>query len=126
MGITAISGPQVVYGIVVGSTGNVNEYNEERGPSLYDLGGGMADPRVQFYGYNPGDAVGTQTKGLYDQTGLIDYIPFTANSCSITLSTGNAPVSGSALTLNAISSNGAIATTLIAPETGAAVSVVAL
>src|SRR6266403_5588604 len=118
MGITAISGPHVVYGTVVGSTGNVNEYNEERGPSLFDLGQGMADPRYQFYGYNPGDAVGSQIKGFYDQTGLIDYIPFTANSCSIALSTGNAPVSGAALTLNAISSNGAIATTLITPETG--------
>jgi len=126
MGITAISGPQLVYGITVTSTGGTTEYNEERAPSLYDLGQAMTDPRYQYM-YQPGAPVGTQIKAFYDQTGLIDYIPFAAGSSIILVSSASGtPVAGTALTLAPISSLGAIQTTIIAPETGASVSVVAI
>jgi hypothetical protein len=125
MGITANSGPYVGFGITQSSSGLVSQYNEERGPSLFDLAQGMLDPRSQ-YNYKPGSPVGTQIKGFFDQTGLVDYIPFTAGSSSIALSTGNAPVAGTALTLAPVSSLGAFQTTIVAPETGAAVSVVAI
>lgn len=133
MGITAISGPFLVYGIAVASTGQVSEYNEERGPSIFDLGQATADPRGQFYGYDPGSAVGTQVKALWDQQGVVDFIPFNASTAagsggfnSIAQSTVNAPVAGTALTLNAVSSVGAFRTTIVAPETGLTVSVVAI
>lgn len=127
MGITAISGPHLVYGISIGSTGNVTEYNEERGPSLFDLGVGTADPRGQYYGYDPGSPVGTQVKGFFDQMGFVDYIPFTATASAILVSSASgAPVAGTALTLAPISSQGAFTTTIIAPETGRATSVIAI
>lgn len=127
MGVTAISGPHVVYGITVGSSGNVQEYNEERGPSLFDLGQATMDPRAIQFGYDPGAPVGTQIKSFWDQMGYVDYIPFTATASAILVSSASgAPVAGTALTLAPISSNGAFQTTIIAPETGRAVSVVAI
>lgn len=125
MGITAISGPHLVYGFTDTSSGAVTEYNEERGPSLFDLGQGTLDPRAQ-YNYSPGAPVGTQLKGFFDQQGIVDYTPFTAGASAIAISSVNAPVSGSALTLAPVSSNGTFQTTIIAPETGKAVSVVAI
>lgn len=125
MAITANSGPFVAFGISQTSSGVVGQYNEERGPSLFDLGQGTLDPRSQF-NYKPGSPVGTQIKGLFDQTGLVDYIPFTAGSSSIAATATNAPVAGTALTLAAVSSLGAFQTTIIAPETGLAVSVIAI
>jgi hypothetical protein len=83
------------------------------------------DPRPQF-SYKPGSPVGTQIKGLYDQTGLVDYIPFTAGSSAFNNSSATAPVAGTPITLVPIASNGAIQTTIIAPELGTAVSVIAI
>ena len=125
MTITANSGPYVGFGITQTASGLVTQYNEERGPSLFDLNTATMDPRSQF-NYRPGSPVGTQIKGLFDNLGQVDYIPFTAGSSSIALSTGNTPVSGAALTLAPVSSLGAFQTTIIAPETGQAVSVVAI
>ena len=79
MGITAISGPSVSYGITTTSSGGVTEYNEERGPSLSDLGYGLMDPRPNF-NYSPGNAPGTPLLSLYDSRGLVDAVPFTSNS----------------------------------------------
>ncbi len=126
MAITAWSGPLVGFGISQASSGLVSQYNEERGPSVFDLGQGMIDPRSQ-YNYKPGSPVGTQIKVLFDQTALVDYIPFAATSSSILPSSASgAPVAGTALTLTPISSLGAFQTTIIAPETGQAVSVIAI
>lgn len=125
MGITAISGPFLSYGITQGSTGNVTEYNDERGPCIFDLGLGMADPRFQFT-YDPGNPPGTQIKAFLNNRGFADYCPYAKNSSAIAPSTGNAPVAGTALTLTPLASFGAIQTTIIAPETGQSVSVIAL
>lgn len=125
MGITAISGPHISYGLSQASSGLVTEYNEERAPDVSDLGYATLDPRPNF-NYRPGSPVGTQIKGLYGGHGLVDYYPFTANASAISPSTGNAPVIGTALTLTPLASFGAIQTTIIAPETGLSVSVIAI
>lgn len=125
MAITAWSGPLVGFGITQTSSGLVGQYNEERGPSVFDLGQGMMDPRSQF-NYKPGAPVGTQIKVLFDQTALVDYIPFAAGSSSIVVSSATTPASSTLLTLAPISSLGAFQTTIIAPETGLATSVVAI
>jgi len=125
MVVTAISGPHVVYGITTGSTGNISQYNEERGPSVFDLGQSAQDPRNQYFGYDPGSAVGTQVKCFWDQQGIVDYIPF-AMSSALVVSSAATPVAGTALTLTPISSLGAFNTTIIAPETGRATSVIAI
>lgn len=125
MGITAISGPQVSYGITTTASGAVTEYNEERGPSLVDLGYALMDPRA-FYSYDPGNAVGTKVMGFYHNRGFIDYIPFTANASAIVGSTTQAPVAGTALTLAPLSGSGAFQTTIVAPESGQTVSVIAI
>lgn len=126
MGITAFSGPTISYGITQTSTGLVTEYNEERGPDLSDLGVGYLDPRYNF-NYKPGAPVGTRLYGFFVDGPIVDCQPFTKNSSAIIQTAGSgAPVAGTALTLAPLSSFGAILTTIIAPETGQSVSVVAL
>lgn len=120
MGITAISGPHFVFGLTQGSTGQVQEYNEERGPSLYDLGVGLMDPRYNF-NYKPGSAVGTRVFGFYNNEAVVDYVPMTLQTSAIAISSAQTLASGTALTLTAASSAiGTYQTTIIAPETGAA------
>lgn len=126
MGITAISGPTINFGITQSSSGAVGDYNDQRGPSLFDLGQGMLDPR-SFFNYSPGSAVTDQVYGFYHSpVAVVDYIPFAADSSAIYRSTTGAPVAGTALALVAQSSVGSFQTTIIAPETGLAVSVIAL
>ncbi len=125
MGITANSGPMVSYGITQTSTGGTTEYNEERGPSLYDLGHGVLDPRY-YFNYDPGNPVGTRLYGFFGTRALVDYMPFTANSSAISGSSATVPVAGTALTLTPLASFGAIQTTIIAPETGTSTSVIAI
>ena len=118
MGITAVSGPQVAFGITTTSTGQVQDYNEERGPSLYDLGTAAMDPRYQF-AYAPGSAVGTRVYGFYNNAAIVDYVPTTLQTSAIAVSSATAPTAGTALTLaSASSAVGTYATTIIAPETG--------
>jgi len=119
MGITAVSGPQVVFGITTNSTGQVQEYNEERGPSLYDLGTGVMDPRYNF-AYAPGAAVGSRVFGFLNNAAVVDFVPTTLQTSAIAVSSATTITAGSALTLAAGSSAvGTYTTTIIAPETGA-------
>lgn len=118
MGITAVSGPHVVFGLTTGSTGQVQEYNEERGPSLYDLGTALMDPRYQF-AYSPGSAVGTRVFGFYGGVAMVDFVPTTLQTSAIAVSSATAPTAATALTLaSASSAVGTYSTTIIAPETG--------
>ena len=87
MVINANSGPNINYGVVLSASGAANEYNEERGPSLCDLGEGLLDPRPNF-GYKPGNRVGAP---VYAWAGLfggpvIDQIPTTLNTSGIAAS----------------------------------------
>lgn len=126
MAVTAYTGPLITFGITQTSTGQTMEYNEERGPSLNDLGQGYMDPRP-FYRYRPGGAVGISVLSHFDNCAYVDYVPFTANASAIAVAATNAPSAGGAITvLGAGSSVGAINTTIVAPESGLNVSVVAI
>lgn len=130
MTITANSGPYIAFGLTQGSTGAVQQYNEDRGPSLFDLGIGMEDPRYQF-DYEPGSWIGTSSYprvfGLYDLRAYVDYVPATANTSGFqTSSASGALTAGSAVTLSPSSANGTYTTTIIAPENGTTVTTVAI
>lgn len=118
MGLTAISGPQLVYGLTRTTSGAVTEYNEERGPSLFDLGNAVSDPRAA-YAYFPGAPVGTKVYGFYGDGALVDFQPTTLQTSAILISSNAAITAGTALTLAAGSSAlGTYTTTIVAPETG--------
>ncbi len=118
MGITAVTGPFLSFGLTRGSTGQVQEYNDERGPSAYDLGTATTDPRYQF-GYQPGSPVGTQVKVFFDNMARVNYVPAATGSSAFACSSACTPTAGSALTLATPSSAlGTYATTIIAPEDG--------
>lgn len=115
MGLTAISGPWVAFGITQSTSGAVGENNQDRAPSLYDLSVGMLDPR-SAYNYEPGSAAGTLLMGFLGGRALVDYLPSAVSSNN--LATNQAPTSSSLVTLTA--GTGITQTTIIAPETGAA------
>ncbi len=124
MGITAISGPQVVYGVTTTTSGAVTEYNEERGPSTFDMGYALLDPRP-FYNYDPGNAVGTRVAVLFHGRGYVDYAPFTASS-NLFATSSSQLLAGTLTIYSSKASLGSIPTTIFPPEGGAAVSVYAL
>lgn len=121
MGITAISGPHVVYGITQTSTGGTTEYNGQRAPSLADLGNGMLDPRYA-YNYRPGGAVTTQIRGFYGGKAMVDVVVGTTLANNI--AAAQAPVANTALTLTA--GTNITETTIVAPEDGSTVSVLCI
>lgn len=84
MTIIANSGPAINYGLVLSSSGVANEYNEERGPSLNDLGEGTMDPRPPF-AYKPGNRPGVQVYAWPGCFGgpAVDFIPIALNSSGI-------------------------------------------
>lgn len=122
MTITAQSGPIVVFGAVMTSTagtgllGNDTEHNDQRAPSLFDLGVGMMDPRAA-YQYEPGG--NSPFVGFYDGPEVyVDFVP-TLGASAIVNSTATNVAAGAAYSLNTASSAvGTYATTIIAPETG--------
>ena len=124
MTITALSGPLVVFGTVTTSSagtgllGGDMEHNEDRAPSLFDLGTGLADPRAA-YAYDPGGAPTAVNLGFYSPGPVfVDYVPITANTSAFqATATGSSGVS--TFTLAAASSaGGTFSTTIVAPETG--------
>lgn len=123
MGVVANSGPYLSYGITQTSTGQVTEYNEERGPDLSDLGSGLMDPRP-FYRYMPGSAVGTKIYSLFNNEAYVDFIPTTVSSNGL-VSNGSSGVGGAVLTLTSTGA-GVFTTSIIAPESGATITVTAI
>ena len=69
MSITANAGPLVIFG---GTPTGVTpqDYNPERGPSMFDQGYSLLDPRVN-YTYEPGQDFGSPTYGFL---GTSDFI----------------------------------------------------
>lgn len=124
MGITALSGPYLQYGVTTtgstdGLTGRDVEYNDQRAPMVADLGNAMMDPRA-FYAYAPGGAVTNRTFAFYRGVGFVDYSPDAASSIALVSVTASSSIAGTALTLQAASSaRGTYSTNLIAPESGA-------
>jgi hypothetical protein len=125
MTINAVSGPLIQYGLTLSSTsgdgltGQDFEHNPQRAPMFSDLGDAMLDPRAA-YCYDPGGGVTSQSFGLYNNTGTVDYIPITANASAF-VSNSVVSTGVTTFTLNAASSaGGTYSTTIIAPETGKA------
>lgn len=122
MSITAFSGPIVQFGTVTTSTAGTGllgadlEHNEQRGPMVTDLGDALLDPRAA-YSYAPGSGPTSQFRGLYNQMGVVDYVPTTASTVALVQNTASSGVSTFTL-VAASSALGTYATTIIAPETG--------
>jgi hypothetical protein len=137
MSLTANSGPFLSYGAVTQANGTVTEYNDERGPSIFDLGTLFADPRGAF-SYKPGSRQGTDIFGFFNNRYTVDYIPSAISSNLLMTSTFSStnsfafttanPVTAPALiwptcaiAVNLFSSKtGITPTTIVAPETGRA------
>jgi len=128
MSITAYSGPIISFGTTPTSTagtglyGNDLEHNGQRGPSVFDLGQSMMDPRVA-YTYQPGSGTATKTFGFFNGVGNVDYVPIGSSNATgaFVTSTYTSTATSGAFTLNAASSaRGTYSTTIIAPETGKA------
>lgn len=123
MGITALSGPFVQFGITVGGstnglTGNPADYNDQRAPMVADLGHAMMDPRAA-YSYAPGGAVTNPVYAFYNNRAYIDYVPTPASTIAIVANTASSDEAGTAMTLaTASSANGTYSVAIVAPETG--------
>jgi hypothetical protein len=120
MAVSTLSGPQVTFGITLTSCGIDLEHNPDRGPSVADLGEGLLDPRPPFM-FAPGQA---SSKPFFAWAGLfggpvVDQAP-SATSTNVIAAT-QVPVGGTALTLNANTSQGfGAAVTINAYEGGTA------
>jgi len=132
MGITANSGPLLQYGITTGGstdglTGNVADYNDQRAPSVSDLGYALMDPRAA-YAYAPGGSVTNKTMAFFNSVGLIDVVPPAKSSVAVVAAvTASSSLASTALTLQAGSTTrGTFDTTIVAPESGATISVLML
>lgn len=104
MGITAIPGPNISFGLTRSASGGIQEYNEQRGPSVADLGYAMYDPRPNF-AYMPGQGVTAKTWSWWGSVGRVDAKPGTFSL--VTIAATQQPVSGTALTL-ATGSSGSV------------------
>jgi hypothetical protein len=125
MAITTVAGPQITYGITLTSSGADFEHNPDRGPSFSDLGEGLLDPRPPFM-FAPGQA---SSKPFFGWPGLfggpvVDQAPSAVSSNNIVAT--QVPVGGTALTLNALTSQGFGAATTINAYEGGTVSIRAI
>lgn len=128
MTITAYSGPIIGFGATPTSSAGTGllgadfEHNEQRGPSTFDIGTMLMDPRVA-YAYNPGSGVTDQVFGFYGGVGNVDYVPTTL-SASALIAASVVTTGVTSYTLTGSSALGTYATTIIAPETGQATGTV--
>lgn len=95
MTITANSGPTIAYGITLSSSGAAAEYNEDRGPSLNDLGEGTLDPRAPF-NYKPGNRAGAPVFGWAGCFGgpVGDFVPIALSTNGIAATQSASAASG--------------------------------
>lgn len=118
MTTTAFSGPVVVFGSMTGP----GEYNPDRGPSMFDEGAILMDPRDTLR-YLPGQRAGQPNFGWSMATMIqgISDVPPTLTVAAIVASA--VPVAGTPMTL--VSVNGAgivVAQSLVRTDTGATVT----
>jgi hypothetical protein len=98
MTINANTGPDVIFGCTISSSGVVQEYNEDMGPSLTYMGDGILDPRPPFT-YRPGQRVGHDFFGWPGIFGgpAGDFVPITYDTSGIAAAfsaSAAAPASG--------------------------------
>lgn len=120
MAVTAWSGPLIAFGTPASS--QPPEYNESRGPSLTDCGEGFIDPRAA-YGYNPGYPTNRSVLGFYNNYASIDILLSSGSTNALVTSSAQTPTAGTALTITPSTAKDTKATTIVAPENGATVSV---
>lgn len=132
MALTAYSGPNLSYGITVGNstnglTGTPADYNDQRAPDVSDLGYSLMDPRAA-YNYDPGNAVSAKTMAFYGGYAQIDVIPVAASTVAFVAAiTASSSLGSASLTLQSGSSaRGTYAATLVAPESGATLTLLAI
>lgn len=121
MGLTDFSGPVISFGRAAGSgTTGTTEYNSDQGPSLFDQGTALLDPRAPF-GYAPGQRAGQGTYGWYYTADIlvVDQVPSTLATNNIALA--QVPVAGTPLTLTA-GTGVTGGTTITRADTGAQVT----
>lgn len=124
MAITAQSGPGLFFGLTLTSSGVDMEHNPDRGPTGFDLGAMLLDPRQPF-GYQPGQGPATDYLGWAMGGGpVVDQAP-SAKSTNV-IASGQVPAAGTALTLSSVSSNGFGAATTINAFEGGTVSIRAI
>lgn len=121
MGISALSGPLVQYGITVaqstnGLTGNPADYNDQRAPIVVDLGHAMMDPRAAF-AYQPGGSVTVPTYAFYNARCEVDFTPLAASSVAIVTNANSTGTTNFTLAA-ASSATGTYSVAITAPETG--------
>jgi hypothetical protein len=122
MAITAHSGPLVVFGGIPASASTSPDYNSDRGPSLFDQGTGLMDPRVPYM-YKPGIGADEPVYGFLMGNFIkaINQVPSTIAAANLAAS--QTPVAGTALTL--VSSTGAgitVGVSITRADTGATVT----
>lgn len=120
MSISAFSGPVIAFG--GGVPGTASDYNADRGPSLFDQGIGLMDPRGPFT-YLPGQRAGQPTYGFLGTTGIatLSVVPSTLAVANIAAS--QVPVAATPITLVAATGAGiTVAQTITRSDTNVAVT----
>lgn len=104
MSITAFAGPVVVFGGGVPG-GLAADYNADRGPSIFDQGQALMDPRGPF-AYVPGQRAGSPVYGFLGTTAIptLSVVPATLAANNIAAS--QVPVAATPLTLVAATGAG--------------------
>jgi hypothetical protein len=95
---------------------------------MFDLGQATMDPRPA-YSYKPGSGPGIDVNSFYQGRAMVDFAPLAASSVAFANGAGAAgqvPAGNSVTIFTSKSAAGNIPTTIIAPETGQAVSVFAI
>lgn len=117
MAVSAFTGPLVAFG-----QAPTSDYNSQGGPSLFQSGAGLLDPRA-FYTYVPGMRDGKAFYGFLGTTN-IPVLDVTATAAApAALAASQAAVSGTALTL--VSSTSApitVGVSIVRADTGATVT----
>lgn len=92
MPVSHWTGPLYAFGA------DTTQFNPQRGPSMFDQGACLADPRTPF-AYNPGQRTDAPVYGFYGFTGMpvIDQVPSASTVANIAAS--QAPTANTALTL---------------------------
>lgn len=117
MGINALTGPSITFGLTRGSTGNVQEYNEERGPDMSDCGYSLYDPRGA-YAYKPGSAVGTPIYGWYNNVGTVDQAPGTISTNALALVTSTIGAVSFVIVLSSVNNSAVTTGVTMSPADG--------
>lgn len=125
MGITAFSGPKISFGLTRSASGQIQEYNEERGPDVSDAGYGIADPRAP-YTYKPGNAVGYGVFGWFNGVGMIDQSPGTVSTNAVALVQSSTTPAATFVLSSVSNSVATIGVTLTPADGSSARTVVAL